>query len=82
MTGEDTPTDWGGAPLGPDPRWTKYPKRMAMQVATRVWLDRYGCLIEPPQVRIFHPTDRLTGLALRLFAVSNAFKKCGSERID
>lgn len=40
----------------------------------RIHRDRFGCLIEPPQVRIFHPTDRLTGLALRLLAVSNAWR--------
>jgi hypothetical protein len=77
----NTPKDWGGAPLGPSV-WTDMPQRMLHQVAFRAQLDRFGCVIEPPSNRLFRPATPLTGLALRLLAVSNAFHECRSDRID
>lgn len=35
----EQPTDIGGAPLGPDPRWGLAPKAMLRQVALRKMID-------------------------------------------
>lgn len=63
----------------PDTRWTEMPKGMPRNKAQfAAWLEVYRMMKPPP----FDPAAPLTGLALRLLAVSNAFHECGSSRIS
>lgn len=66
----------------PPDLWTKWPKRMAMQVAMRRSIEQLERSIDRAASVPFRPATPLTGLALRLFAVSNGFHECRSDRID